>query len=83
VVTELHQLKTTYHVKTDVYALERIKCDIGGIAVLVGKQDGSGERYHVHLDRTIGDSCTCPGGTYKGACRHLDMMREALRCGLV
>jgi hypothetical protein len=65
VVTELHQLKTTYHVKTDVYTLERIKCDIGGVAVLVHKQDGSNEQYHVHLDKIIGDSCTCPGGTYK------------------
>lgn len=66
-------------VKLDVksYLIRRLPADWGE-GFEVSKLDGSKERYHVHLDGQQGD-CSCPGGTYCNACRHLDMVREALR----
>ena len=81
IVTELHQLKTVQHVKTDLYHLRRVPSDIGGVAVEVAKQSEEGETYHVHLGRELGDSCDCPAGTYRGVCRHLDMARQAVTEG--
>jgi ribosomal protein S14 len=52
------------------------------VAVEVSKQTGEHEKYHVYLEGA-GGSCTCPAGTYRGACRHLDICREAFREGLV
>jgi len=75
-VVEDKQLKTKTRREVDVYILEAIQCDIGGIAFLVTKQDGT--QHHVHLDATIGDSCSCEAGTYKGTCRHLDIVRLAV-----
>src|SRR5262249_37619379 len=75
-VLEAKQLKTKSNRTCDCYRLERIRCDIGGLAVLVTKQDGT--QHHVHLDATIGDSCSCEAGTYRGACRHLDVVRLAV-----
>jgi hypothetical protein len=83
IVTELSQLKTVQHVQTDLYRLRRIPSDVGGVAVEVAKQSEDGETYHVHLGRELGDSCDCPAGTYRGVCRHLDMVREAHHLGLV
>src|SRR5262249_36162265 len=56
--------------------LEPCKCDIGGRAVLVHKHKG--ETHHVHLDKVIGESCTCAGGAYKGQCRHIEMGKLAI-----
>ncbi|HEY7157276.1 MAG TPA: hypothetical protein VH575_25205 [Gemmataceae bacterium] len=85
IVFEKRHLKTKCNCTSDAYILERIKCDIGGLAVLVRKMNGAAAegQHHVHLDAIIGDSCTCEAGTYKGACRHLEMCREANRRGLV
>jgi hypothetical protein len=82
VVTELTKLRTVEHTKTDVYELRRIPTEIGGVAVEVKKLTEDKEVYHVHLDGTS-SSCTCPGGTYRNACRHMDMCREAFREGLL
>src|SRR5262245_35331908 len=46
-VLETRHLKTKTHRACDCYRLERVRCDIGGIAVLVTKQDGGTN--HVHL----------------------------------
>lgn len=81
-VRETKHLKTADHTETKLYHLKRIATD-WGIGVEVQKQDDSGETYHVHLDRQLGDSCTCPAGVYRGTCRHLDMVREAHQRGLV
>jgi hypothetical protein len=81
VVFERKHLKTKCNVTSDAYVLERVKCDIGGQGVLVHKQNG--EMHHVHLDRTIGDSCSCEAGTYTGKCRHLDAVRLALSLNLL
>jgi hypothetical protein len=80
-VLEVTHLKTKDRSECDVYILEPVRCDIGGKAVLVRKHKG--ETHHVHIDRTIGDSCTCPGGTYTGKCRHLEMVRLAIGLKLV
>jgi len=82
-VTETTHLKTKDNTVITLYTLTRIDTDFG-VGVEVTKQfSEDGEVYHVHLDKTLGDSCTCPAGVYKGACRHLDMTREAVRRGLV
>jgi hypothetical protein len=83
IVSETLQRKTTSTTTQDAYTLRRIPSDIGGIAAEVTKQYADGEVYHVHLDKHLGDSCTCPGGTYKGNCRHLEMVKEGIRRGLI
>lgn len=81
VVFEKKHLKTKCNCDSQCYILERVKCDLGGIAVLVHKQDG--QTHHVHLDRIIGDSCSCEAGTYRGACRHLEAVKLALSHELI
>jgi hypothetical protein len=81
VVFEKKHLKTKCNVTSDAYVLERVKCDIGGIGVLVHKQNG--ETHHCHLDPQIGDSCSCEAGTYTGKCRHLDAVQLALSLNLL
>ena len=76
-VVEDKQLKTKTRREVDVYILEAIKCDIGGRAFLVTKQDGS--KNHVHIDQLIGDSCTCAGNTLGNyVCRHIEIVHLAI-----
>jgi hypothetical protein len=75
------RLKSKTRRSCDVYILEPVRCDIGGKAVLVHKHKG--ETHHVLIDRAIGNSCTCPAGTYKGDCRHLEMVRLAIELKLI
>jgi hypothetical protein len=37
--------------------------------------------YHVHLDAQLGDSCTCPGGSYRGKCKHVDALAAMVAAG--
>jgi hypothetical protein len=78
VVETLHRKTTTTTTTTDYYILRRIPSEFGGIAVEIEKQYADGEVYHVH-DNT----CDCPAGIYRGSCRHLEMVKEALRRGLI
>ena len=80
-VLEVRHQKTKCHHACDSYILERVRCDIGGIAVLVTKQDGGTN--HCHLDDIIGESCTCESGVYTGKCRHLVMVKLALQLDLL
>ena len=82
IVTELHERKKSHHVESKAYLLRRIPTDFG-VGIEVAKQDETAEVYHVHLDKTLGDSCTCSAGVYRSACRHLDMCREAVNRKLI
>jgi len=83
-VLEVTQRKTKERLTQSFYTLKRILADFG-IGVLVQKeyQPTSEVVHHVHLDKQLGDSCTCEAGVYKGQCRHVEMCREALRRGLL
>jgi hypothetical protein len=78
VVTEIAQLKRVTNAKTTVYHLRRIESQIGGTAVEVAKQGDEPETYHVRLDSTQA-TCDFPAGTYRGTCRHLDLVHKALK----
>jgi hypothetical protein len=81
-VTETRHLKTKSNVTLDLYNLTPIPADFG-IGVQIDKTTGEGESYDVNLSDALGDSCTCPAGTYRGECRHLALAREAKRLGLL
>jgi hypothetical protein len=46
-----------------------------------GHQDPDCTAYEVMLDHEGGDSCSCPGHTYGGYCKHLDCLRALDRAG--
>lgn len=75
-VCETHHKKTkSISVSFTSYFLRRIAADFGQ-GYEVEKRFHGGEVYHVHHDRGS-VSCTCPGGTYRGSCRHMEMIAEA------
>ena len=81
------------------YLLERIPADFGAAyaltkLVLVEIEPGVHEQrnadtYHVHFDKTLGDSCTCLGFLHHGmgkddkGCRHIAALAELLGRGLL
>lgn len=77
----------TYHRKTKSrienftsYLLRRIPADFGkGYEI---EKRFAGEVYHLHHDHH-GITCDCPGGTYKGNCRHEAILKEAIQKGLI
>lgn len=81
IVLETAMRKRTSSGESKSYFLRKITADFG-TAYEVERVDGGGEVYHVHTDR-YGTTCDCPGGTYKGKCRHLDMVNQAKREGLL
>jgi hypothetical protein len=45
-------------------------------------EDGQ-EVYHVHLDKELGDSCTCKGFVYRSKCKHIDAIKTLVALGKV
>jgi hypothetical protein len=78
-------LKTKEKVVTTVYTLKRIDADFGiGIEVRKEYQPASEGCHHVHLDKQLGDSCTCADHVYRGVkCRHLEMVTAAIARGIL
>jgi hypothetical protein len=84
IVSETTHQKTQDKTVTTLYDLRRIPTDFGAGFEVKKDYAPAGEGvHHVHLDRDLGDSCTCEAGVYRGQCRHLDLCREALRRGLL
>jgi hypothetical protein len=81
-VTETKHLKTKANVSLDLYDLTPIAADFG-VGIRVDKTTGAGESYDVNLSEALGDSCSCPAGSYRGECRHIQLAREAKRLGLL
>jgi uncharacterized Zn finger protein len=44
-------------------------------------EDGAERTYDVLLENEQDSSCTCPGHTYHGHCRHVEALRALLRAG--
>jgi hypothetical protein len=81
------------------YLLERIPADFGAayaLTKLVMVEVATGvyeqrhaETYHVHFDRTLGDSCTCLGFLHHGmgkdgkGCKHIAALAELRGQGLL
>src|SRR5262249_4512871 len=61
----------------DAYLIRQIPTDWGrGFEITnVAPKPGDEAVYHLHIDESLGDSCTCPGHTYKGKCKHLDAVK--------
>lgn len=55
--------------RADAYSVEPIHNDAGVLGVRFLKADGA--VYDVGIDGR-GATCTCPGGTYRGHCKHAD-----------
>ena len=81
------------------YLLQRVPADFGAAyaltkLVLVEIEPGvheqrHAETYHVHFDRTLGDSCTCLGFLHHGmgkdgkGCKHIAALAELRGQGLL
>jgi hypothetical protein len=67
----------------DCYTLVEIPC--GGAfdgRGFVCEKFGAAEPYHVFLSRNgQNDTCDCPGGTYRGKCKHVAGLRALLSRG--
>jgi hypothetical protein len=75
------------------YMLQRVPADFGSAfaltkLVLVEIEPGvheqrHAETYHVHFDRTLGDSCDCKGFVAHRHCKHRDALAELRGQGLL
>jgi len=72
-------------VTTTTYTLRRIPTDFGiGVEVEKCHQPAQSGVHHVHLDRQLGDSCTCADHIYRSSrCRHLQAVQQAVSRGIV
>lgn len=81
-VCEEHHKKTKSIVASfSCYFLRSIRADFGS-ALEVIKRFSEGEVYHIHTSNGV-SQCDCPAGTYRGSCRHLEMVKEARKQGLL
>jgi hypothetical protein len=67
----------------DAYFLREIAVDFGrGFRIdKVQVKNGEDAGYDVHLDASMGDSCTCPGHTYhkhNAPCKHIAAVRKLI-----
>jgi hypothetical protein len=85
IVTETTHQKPQDKTVTTIYDLTRIPTDFGAGFEVRKEYAPAGEGcHHVHLDRLLGDSCTCADHIYRSVkCKHLEMVAEALRRGLL
>ena len=75
------------------YLLERVPADFGAAfaltkLALVEVEPGVHQQqadcvYHVHFDRTLGDSCDCKGFVAHRHCKHRDALAELRGRGLL
>lgn len=80
VVMEHAMLKTKCNLTTKTYWLRRIASDFGQgyeVEKIIG-----GEVYQLHASNGT-MTCDCPGGSYRGQCRHAELVKEANRQGLL
>lgn len=81
-VCETHHKKTKSRMEGfNSYFIRKIAADFGQ-GYEVEKRFADSEVYHVHHGHH-GMTCDCPGGTYKGNCRHEAMVKEAIAKGLL
>jgi hypothetical protein len=86
-VNGLRALALTKDGATVSYYLKEIPVDFGrGLQLDKFYTEGVGEddrTYHVHLDKELGDSCTCRGFIYRSRCKHVDALKTLVALGKV
>lgn len=68
----------------DSYGLAEVPCGgaFDGRGFVVEKFGSADGPYHVFLSRSgQDDTCDCPGGTYRGRCKHMHGLRKLLELG--
>jgi len=67
----------------DTYGVEPIKSEIGGAAFAITRLDIVDEMpvYHVRFMSAKVVECDCPGGTYRGKCKHADAVAKLIELG--
>lgn len=63
------QLAITQDGRTEVYSVSPLNNDFGSLAVRMEKSSDPDATYDILVDEQS-VSCSCPGGTYRGACKH-------------
>lgn len=75
-------VKLTTDSASDYYTVREIDCEIGGRGFAWTKSEIAVTEtvYHVRVtpDNT---SCDCPGGTYRGRCKHADATVKLIELG--
>jgi hypothetical protein len=86
-VDGLRALALTKDGATVSYYLKEIPVDFGRgfqLDKFYTEQADEDERtYHVHLDKELGDSCTCKGFVYRSKCKHVDALKTLVALGKV
>lgn len=86
-VDGLRALALTKDGATVNYYLKEIAVDFGrGFQLDKFYTEGAGEddrTYHVHLDKELGDSCTCKGFVFRSKCKHVDALKTLVAVGKV
>ncbi len=65
--------------QSGAYLVTEIRTDLGGRAFAVEKIS-TGEVYHARVAPDV-RTCDCPGGTYKGRCKHSDGLAALIEAG--
>src|SRR5438270_1107554 len=86
-VNGIFGLSLTTNGETKSYYLKEIPVDFGRGFQLdrfhSEEADEDERTYHVHLDKELGDSCTCRGYVYKSKCKYVDALRTLVALGKV
>jgi hypothetical protein len=86
-VDGLRLLALTKDGETKSYYLKEIPVDFGrGFQLdrFHSEEANEDERqYHVHLDKELGNSCTCKGYVYSSKCKHVDALKTLVALGKV
>jgi hypothetical protein len=89
----LHEVAGTAHVRVtegkvvDQYRVRRIPSDFGkafNVTKTAGKVSRDSSRHH-HVLLEAGEvaTCSCPGGVYRGVCRHVAMVKVLVGRGVI
>jgi hypothetical protein len=64
----------------DVYKVLPLAADFGRAFQLIHVGDRFGDYHHVHFSGAE-PTCTCPGGTYRGVCKHISSVAALVAGG--
>lgn len=67
--------------KSDLYEVEEIPAAFGRGFVVTKNGDRS-DHHQLNVDGIVA-TCSCPAGTYRGICRHLDFVRVLINRNII
>lgn len=69
----------------DVYSIEQVPCDLGGVAFSVGALtvERAAPLYHVHVERPGVATCDCIAASKGTRCKHRDGILHLQKFGLL